>query len=67
MSEKDYSLASGPLEIAPLISTASKSDFETATCLIHMLLESICEVWGLNRQRKNKFAHFVEVSSQEIA
>lgn len=53
MSEKYYySLASGPLEIAFTISTASKSDFETATCLIYMLPENVCEVWGLNRERK---------------
>lgn len=68
MSEKyDYSLASGALEIAPTINTSSKSDFETATCLIYMLLENICEVWGLKRGRKNKFTHFAEVSSQAIA
>lgn len=53
MSEKyDYSLAAGPLEIAPTISTPSKPDFEIATYLIHMLPENICEVWGLNRERK---------------
>ena len=68
MSEKyDYSLASGSLEIALTISTPSKSDFETATCLIYMLPENVCEVWGLKRGRKNKFTHFAEVSSQEIA
>lgn len=68
MSEKYYySLASGPLEIAPTISTASKPDFERATCLIYGLPENICEKWRLNRERKNKFIHFGEVSRQEIA
>lgn len=63
----DYSLAFGPLEITPTISTPSKSDFETATCLMYMLLENISKVWGLSRERKNKFTHFAEVSSQAIA
>lgn len=68
MSEKYYySLASAPFEIASIISTASKTDFETATCLIYMLPENICEVWRLNRERKNKFTHFGEISSQENA
>lgn len=52
MSEKYYyALASRLLKIAPTISTASKSDFETVACLIYVLLENICEVGGLNRER----------------
>lgn len=54
MSEKyDYSLAPGPLAIAPTISTASQPDFKTATCLIYMLPENTCEVWSLSGERKN--------------
>ena len=34
---------------------------------MYMLLENISEVWGLNRERKNKFTHFAEVSNQAVA
>ena len=67
MSEKYYyALASRLLKIAPTISTASKSDFETVACLIYVLLENICEVGGLNRERQTSLPILLNMLLENI-
>lgn len=51
--------SSSPLSLPP------KSNFEAATCLTRMLPENISEVWGWTGKRRNKLAHFSDMSRQE--